>query len=192
MINIPVSEFSVLHGAEADLPFVPLENLTWSSRIDPFEQWPVPTLGDTDLLRWFVVGNEFYVEITEIGQFLISNGCRIEYRLFNTNYEKEQLQAIVAALFYPVLIYQNSYIPMHCSALHNQLLGYSVLISGHSGAGKSTTSVALIESGWKMMADDVCLITKSSQESRDPLIDRQTRLHEFPPICVFLRHPGYK
>lgn len=54
------------------------------------------------------------------------------------------------------LAIQRGFIPVHSSCLLKD--GKAVLISGDSGAGKSTTTAAYIEKGYTLMADDITFV----------------------------------
>lgn len=55
-----------------------------------------------------------------------------------------------------MLAMQRGILSIHCSALCDE--DGAVLIAGESGAGKSTVTTAFLESGYRLMADDMALV----------------------------------
>ncbi len=68
----------------------------------------------------------------------------------------EKLNSYLAGFGMAFLALQRGLLPIHSSSLMKD--GEAVLISGDSGAGKSTTTAAYIEEGYSLMADDITFV----------------------------------
>ncbi len=91
------------------------------------------------------------------GAFIIRNGNDIKYRLYD-GYNHLLVNEIILCLLLPVAIFQKSEMLMlHGSGL--VLNDKCFVVSGRSGAGKSTVTNALIDIGAKFMADDTVALT---------------------------------
>lgn len=55
-----------------------------------------------------------------------------------------------------MLFYKRGVMAIHCSCVYND--EGAILVSGNSGAGKSTVTTYLLEHGYKFMADDVTMV----------------------------------
>lgn len=94
--------------------------------------------------------------MNQCGQFYVLDGRRIEIM------PKETATDLVLSTFITgwcmgFLFYQRNYSVFHCTAL--EMNGGCVLVSGGSGAGKSTTAMKLIERGYRYLADDMAIVT---------------------------------
>jgi hypothetical protein len=54
------------------------------------------------------------------------------------------------------LLYQRGMLAFHAAALSNGEI--AILLAGNSGSGKSTLLTALVQRGWRMLADDLAII----------------------------------
>lgn len=59
------------------------------------------------------------------------------------------------------LLIQRGMLVLHGNALEKD--GQAIVCLGHSGAGKSTLAYALMEQGWRLLADDLVAITAAGQ-----------------------------
>ncbi|MGG7078756.1 hypothetical protein [Clostridium sardiniense] len=109
--------------------------------------------GDIDL-----DGEEMCMEIGNLARYHIKNGKYITVEAINKN-KHERIEAFLLGRAFSILLYQRRSIVIHGSTIfNNEKLGGSIIISGSSGAGKSTLSTKFIESGYKMLADDISVI----------------------------------
>ncbi len=97
-----------------------------------------------------------------------------------------------------VLLGYNNLFLLHSASLVHNSNGY--LFLGHSGSGKSTTTLGLIANGWKVLSDDTVLI-KSYHETvecisfRKDMYLKEDTVKKFPWIadhCEPARLPGRK
>jgi len=96
--------------------------------------------------------NEFYLHIKGIADFYVSDGTKIVVELEN---ESILVQAKVFLLgsCLGILLAQRKTIAIHGGAV--VVGGNSIIITGNTGAGKSTLTCAFRKEGYKFLADDV-------------------------------------
>ncbi len=91
------------------------------------------------------------------GAFIIRKGESITYRLYD-GYDHLLVNEIFLCLILPIAIFQKSeQLMLHGSGL--VLNDKCFVVSGRSGAGKSTVTNALIDCGAKFLADDTVALT---------------------------------
>lgn len=131
----------------------------------PIEYGPVPTsLPDPELAAESVQASGATVIVTVAGaRLLVEGGNRVVIDP-GPNYRPEDLHWLAYGWAAQVLKIQRHRFCLHASSV--AVDGVAYVITGRSGAGKSTTSYALIREGWTPLVDDVSEI--------DP----------GPPMCV--------
>ncbi|SDO00195.1 HPr kinase/phosphorylase [Alkalicoccus daliensis] len=91
-------------------------------------------------------------KIDDAGIFAVERGVLIEFHPFiSTSESKIRLYLMGSCM--GILLMQRNILPMHGSALN--IYGKAVIITGDSGAGKSTTAAALMKKGCRLISDDV-------------------------------------
>lgn len=93
------------------------------------------------------------VRKSEIGVFLIENGNLIQYRLTDGCLRESAKQLLLFICIFIVRAQANQ-IFIHGSCV--QVGNTSIIISGKSGAGKSTITTELLLNGAQFMSDDMC------------------------------------
>ena len=103
-------------------------------------------------------GNRIWF-MTEAGSFLIEDGCRI-YAAPDDMVSNNTLSSFLMGWCINFLMFQKNIPGIHCSALSykNKIF----LISGFSGAGKSTTSMELLKNGCHFLADDIAFCSSGN------------------------------
>lgn len=86
----------------------------------------------------------------------IEGGARISYEVKNKNYTN-YLGSYILGWAMAMLLHQRGLLAIHCSCLKNEQ--GALLISGNSGAGKSTITTRLLDKGFQLMADDVAAVS---------------------------------
>lgn len=89
------------------------------------------------------------------GFYLIRDGKEILVQI-KEGYDQETISPWILGFCLSIALLQKGIMTIHCSAVSFNDRG--VLISGNSGAGKSSLTGKLLESGCKLMADDVAAI----------------------------------
>lgn len=95
----------------------------------------------------------------EIGHFIIYNGNEILVHPFDGTPEKD-LASFVLGWSLSFLFLLRGYSAIHCSAVEIDK-ERAAIISGVSGAGKSTTALSLIDAGYRYLADDILMVQPS-------------------------------
>ncbi len=119
-------------------------------------------------VRFEAKKNEFLLSVDNICKFHISNGNKIIIENIG-NPSLSEIKLFLLGSAFGALIFQRGKVPFHGSTV--LINGKAVIISGVSGAGKSTITAELILRGYPIIADDVSLIS---------VVDKS--------VCVF---PGF-
>ncbi len=107
----------------------------------------------------------YYSDIKNIAEFYVEKGSVIIYEPHErASFETIKLYLLGSCM--GAVLLQRRILPLHGSCLN--IKGEGVLITGDSGAGKSTIAAALCKKGFRMLTDDVAAIVY--QESRRPLV----------------------
>lgn len=97
-----------------------------------------------------------FVRFVNYGSFLIEEGSKISYQLKGT-YNEFYVSEIISCLCLNIIMMQRGTITFHGSCVERKEKG--IIISGDSGAGKSTITTELIESGSSFLSDDIVPVT---------------------------------
>lgn len=104
-----------------------------------------------------LVSNEYkWFQYDKTGEFYIENGDRIIIAADN-NADAKLIRSIILGPCMGSILYQRRILSIHGSAMVRN--DKAIIISGKSGAGKSTISSALRKHGWSFLADDTVAIT---------------------------------
>ena len=141
-------------------------------------------LGDIPAIIWkdgdyyaayqTITSSESKLTIPKVGSYYAGFGKQI---IINKEDEAdwESVRLFCLSNSFAAILHQRKTIPLHCAAfLHNEQL---VLIFGHSGAGKSTILAAMMNRGYQVFSDDVCV----------PVIDQVTG-----EVSLFSSYPMLK
>ncbi|MDF1617764.1 hypothetical protein [Petrocella sp. FN5] len=96
--------------------------------------------------------NEFLARIKNVGSFYVINGNEIIYDLYN-DAEFISVKMYLYGFLLPVVLMQRGQFSLHGSCI--EIEGKSIIIAGHSGAGKSSLGIAFRLAGYKLIADDL-------------------------------------
>lgn len=126
----------------SDLPCIHIkEGVPEYVKVNPPGKWEI---GETE---GFVSNKTLWI--------YVHNGEEIRYEL-RLGGQEEKVNSYLAGFGMAFLALQRGLLPIHSSSLMKN--GEAVLISGDSGAGKSTTTAAYIEEGYSLMADDITFV----------------------------------
>lgn len=99
-----------------------------------------------------IARDQFYLEIKGIAKYYVHEGKTI---IFEPD-EKASFEAVKLYLLgscMGAVLYQRKILPLHGSCIN--IKGKGILLTGKSGAGKSTIASALLRKGHKLVTDDV-------------------------------------
>ncbi|WP_298469424.1 hypothetical protein [uncultured Erythrobacter sp.] len=115
---------------------------------------------DPNNMRAYVDGSpdRLWLDIPDIVRMTITDGRSIVYSRY-PNVPDDELRLFLLGSGMGALLMQRGYIVVHGNAIMLQELGGAVLCVGDSGAGKSTTAIAMMQRGYPILADDVCPIS---------------------------------
>lgn len=106
----------------------------------------------------------------DIGHFVISGGNDILVQPLGSNDEND-LASFILGWCIAFLFQQRGYSAIHSSAI--EMNEQAVLISGFSGAGKSTIALSLIEAGYRYLADDIAMVNPKDDMMIQPAFPQQ-------------------
>lgn len=92
--------------------------------------------------------------------FTVENGRQITYEL-KAGAREDYLKTYLLGYGMAMVHLQRGEMAIHCSALSKD--GKAVLVAGESGSGKSTTTTALLERGFSLMADDMAIVSVNGE-----------------------------
>jgi hypothetical protein len=105
--------------------------------------------------------------IPKVGSYLASGGREILIDpVPGTSARNLRLFLLGSAL--GGILHQRGLLPLHANAI--EIDGRAVAFMGHSGAGKSTMAAWFLDRGYRVLADDVCVVTMD--ETGRPLAHR--------------------
>lgn len=102
---------------------------------------------------------EAIVNISDIARFYVTNGNSIVIENLGTD-DDEQIRLYLMGTCMGAILQQRGIIPLHGSCVCKDNKAF--VITGDSGAGKSTTAAEFLKRGWKLMSDDVTPIVEDN------------------------------
>ncbi len=116
---------------------------------------------------------QFLLKVPNVADFLIENGNQIIVQP-DKQAEFRELELFFLGSAISVLLMQRGIVPFHGSAFEKD--NKCIIISGQSGAGKSSLLRYFITEGYRALSDDVCALS----------IDDNNK------VCVFPSYPSSK
>ena len=114
----------------------------------------VVTPGEDDGLNQ--VAGALVLVIPEVGRYKIENGDRITVES-EPGVPARNVRLVLLGSAFGVLLHQRGLLPLHANAA--EIDGRAVAFMGPSGAGKSTLAAWFHDAGFKVIADDVCVVS---------------------------------
>jgi len=111
----------------------------------------------TGRITHYVNDKEIMFTVKDIASYHISGGNMIVVHPENDHVESRTLRLFVLAGAMAAILQQRNIIPMHAAAVIKD--GALTLISGRSGAGKSTTLAGLMAQKYRVFSDDITVLT---------------------------------
>ena len=91
-----------------------------------------------------------------IGRFRITDGERIGWQRADAGVSDQDIRTFLLGSAVGALLIQRGMLVLHGNALEKD--GQAIVCLGHSGAGKSTLAYALMQQGWRLLADDLVAV----------------------------------
>lgn len=119
--------------------------------------WPdlLPGPHDTPFLQ--MKRGDLRLTVEEIGRFRITNGTHIAWHREHPGVSDQDIRTFLLGSAVGALLIQRGMLVLHGNALEKD--GQAIVCMGHSGAGKSTLAYALMQQGWRLLADDLVAVT---------------------------------
>ena len=149
-------------GATPDLYGV--FGLRLRSEIPLPELFPAPDPGGPDVsIRFGTVEGEYLITpeairlvVPKVASYLITGGSEILIDPVPGCSERNIRLFLLGSALGGIL-HQRGLLPLHANAI--EIDGRAVAFMGHSGAGKSTMAAWFLDRGYRVLADDVCVVT---------------------------------
>lgn len=124
----------------------------------------VPAALDEPLLRgvfYQIQGDDFLFHLPEVLSFWVRQGKEIVMQV-SQNCPSATFRSMLLGTALGALLHQRGRLILHASAV----VGASgaLVFAGVSGSGKSTTAAALVGRGYRLLCDDLCLLSIRSGE----------------------------
>lgn len=127
---------------------------------DP-QDWPKLAAGAQDTPFLQMGRGDLRLTVEGIGRFRISNADQITWQRADGTVSDQDLRTFLLGSAVGALLIQRGMLVLHGNALERD--GQAIVCLGHSGAGKSTLAYALMQQGWRLLADDLVAITPDGQ-----------------------------
>ena len=109
---------------------------------------------------------EALVTVPGLGQFFISDGCRIDVEP-ESGYDPQTMELYLLGNMLGILLLQRRFLVMHGNVLEKN--GNAIVVCGHSSAGKSALSAALVKgSGFRLLSDDLTVFDRQGNLRSGP------------------------
>jgi hypothetical protein len=124
------------------------------------ERGSIPSIaqGEPDGLNQ--VDQGLVLVIPEVGRYRIEGGNRITVES-DPGVPERNVRLFLLGSAFGVLLHQRGLLPLHANAI--EIDGWAVAFMGPSGAGKSTLAAWFHDQGFKVIADDVCVVSFDAQ-----------------------------
>ena len=110
---------------------------------------------ETPFLKF--LNNEIRLKINGIVNFRITNGNEISFNQENNNIKSNDIKTFLLGSVFGAILIQRGLLVLHGNALEKN--GEAIICLGHTGAGKSTLAYALVKKGWKLLSDDLVVVS---------------------------------
>jgi hypothetical protein len=123
---------------------------------DPQHWLPLPAgRHDTPFVQ--MAPGELQLTVEGIGRFRVHGGERISWWREHAGVSDQDIRTFLLGSAVGALLIQRGLLVLHGNALEKD--GQAIVCLGHSGAGKSTLAYALVQQGWRLLADDLVAIS---------------------------------
>ena len=118
--------------------------------------WPELPLGPHDTAFLQMARGDLRLTVEDIGRFRISGGAHIGWQRADAAVSDQDIRTFLLGSAMGALLIQRGMLVLHGNALEKD--GQAIVCLGHSGAGKSTLAYALMQQGWRLLADDLVAV----------------------------------
>lgn len=132
--------------------------------IDVIPQIDTTTTFSTGRITYYMNDRELIFTVGDLASYYVADGNKVIICPLTTEVEDRFLRMFVLAGAMAGILQQRKQLPLHAAGIvvENGL----TLISGHSGAGKSTTLAGLQERGYRIFTDDVTVLRQLPDDDR--------------------------
>jgi hypothetical protein len=119
--------------------------------------WPQLEPGPHDTPFLQMARGDLRLTVDDIGCFRITGGARIAWHRQDSSVSDQDISTFLLGSAVGALLIQRGILVLHGNALEKD--GKAIVCMGHSGAGKSTLAYALMQQGWRLLADDLVAVS---------------------------------
>jgi hypothetical protein len=118
---------------------------------------PEPTITDPSDIRYYLESGPDYLRLNLPGilRMDIRGGAMLTYYR-HPGIEDDEIRLFLLGSGLGAILMQRGFVVIHGNAIIPQGQAGAIVCIGDSGAGKSTTAVAMMQRGLKILADDIC------------------------------------
>jgi hypothetical protein len=154
------------HSLSLLLPELPLANGAGAAGAGPSAvrvveedpaSWPPLAPGPHDTPFVQMARGDLRLTVEGIGRFRVSGGATIAWSREHGEVADQDLRTFLLGSAVGALLIQRGMLVLHGNALEKD--GRAIVCLGHSGDGKSTLAYALMQRGWRLLADDLVAVT---------------------------------
>ena len=149
--NLEIPELPLVPGAEGAPQSAPVQIVQEVST-----DWPELPVGPHDTPFLQMARGDLRLIVKDIGCFRITDGDRIAWQREADSVSDQDIRTFLLGSAVGALLIQRGMLVLHGNALEKN--GQAIVCMGHSGAGKSTLAYALMQQGWRLLADDLVAI----------------------------------
>lgn len=106
---------------------------------------------------------EYLLDLLNVARYYAAHGNKIVIEPY-TNADNSSIRLFLLSNAMAAILHQQNKIPFHASGIITEK--GLVLFTGRSGAGKSTTACGLMDLGYKLFTDDVCVLSHNEQTGK--------------------------
>ena len=110
-----------------------------------------------------VHGQALVLTIDEVARYHIAHGSEIVVEACK-GVDPRNVRLFLLGSAFGALLHQRGLLPLHANAV--EIDGRAVAFMGPSGAGKSTLAAWFHDRGYRVIADDVCVVSSDAEGSR--------------------------
>lgn len=111
---------------------------------------------------WQVAAGRFLLCVPRVARYLIEGGARITVQPLCD--DAARVARVLRMTPLAALLNQRGHLVLHAAAAANEQ--GAVVLAGHSCSGKSTLLAALLQRGWRLLADDLVVVTDEDGPGR--------------------------